>query len=208
MDLAGWVVGVVERFGLAGVAFLVALENLVPPVPSEVVLPMAGFAVARGSFSFPAVVLAATVGSVAGALILYGIARRVGEPRARDWVSRHGNWLMLDGDDVDHAQTWFDRHGHWAVLFGRLAPGVRSIVSLPAGFAHMSIARFTLFTTLGSLAWNAALIGLGLWLGAQWEIVSRYVDAAGWVIWLLLAAGATLFLARRHHARARRGERA
>ena len=197
MGLAEWVVMVVERFGLGGIALLVALESIVPPIPSEVVLPMAGFAVARGSFTFLSVVFAATLGSVTGALALYALGRRVGERRARAWVARHGRWLLVDEEDIDRAEAWFARRGHWAVLVGRLAPGVRSLVSLPAGFVRMPLARFTAYTAVGSLAWNAALVGLGVWLGAQWHVVGPYVDSAGWVVWILVAVLVGIFVVRR-----------
>lgn len=188
MDLAGWVVAIVTRFGLPGVAALVALENLVPPIPSEIVLPMAGFAVTRGAFPFWGVVFAATAGSLAGALATYALGRRVGERRVRAWMDRHGKWLLLGAQDVEKASAWFERHGAWAVLVGRVAPGVRSYVSFPAGFARMPLARFTALTLVGSAAWNVALVGIGAQLGARWHLVEPYVDAAGWVVWLALGA--------------------
>lgn len=203
-DVGGWFVAVVERFGYAGVALLVALENLAPPIPSEVVLPMAGFAVSRGTLTFLGTVLAATVGSVTGALAIYGLGRRVGERRVRGWFDRHGRWLLLSGRDVDRAQGWFDRHGAWAVLLGRLVPGVRSYVSFPAGFARMGLPRFLALTTLGSALWNALLVGLGVQLGARWHLVSGYVDAGGWAVWILIGLALALLAARRWR-RARRG---
>lgn len=208
VDLGGWVIAVVERFGYAGLAFLVALENLVPPIPSEVVLPLAGFAASRGTLTFAGAVGAATVGSVAGALAIYGLGQRVGARRVRAWLERHGRWLLLDGGDVDRAQEWFDRHGASAVLFGRLVPGVRSYVSFPAGFSRMPVWRFALYTALGSAAWNGVLVGLGLLLGSQWRLVSGYVGAGSRVVWVLLAVAFVVFALRRwRKARAGRGRR-
>lgn len=208
VDFGGWVTAVVERFGYAGLAFLVALENLVPPIPSEVVLPLAGFAASRGTLTYFGAVLAATTGSVVGALAIYEMGRRVGSRRVRGWMERHGRWLLLEGEDVDRAQVWFDRHGASAVLFGRLVPGVRSYVSFPAGFSTMPLWRFVLYTALGSAVWNGVLVGLGLLLGAQWHVVSGYVGSASRVVWLvlgLLVAGFALHRWRK--ARAERGPR-
>lgn len=201
MDLAGWVVATVARLGLLGVAALVALENLVPPIPSEVVLPMAGFAVTTGAFSFWGVVVAATLGSLAGALAIYALGRRVGEERVRAWMDRHGKWLLLDARDVDKASAWFARHGRWAVLLGRLAPGVRSYVSFPAGFARMPLARFGALTLVGSAAWNVALVWVGMQLGASWQRVEPYLDAAGWAVWIAIGALLAAVIARRWRRR-------
>ncbi|HET6404980.1 MAG TPA: DedA family protein [Candidatus Thermoplasmatota archaeon] len=212
MSLADWVVRVVERFGYAGVALLVAAENLLPPIPSEVVLPMAGFAVSRGTLTFAGVILAATVGSVGGAAVIYAVGRRVGPARVRAWMERRGRRLGVDGRDADRAQAWFDRHGAWTVLLGRLAPGVRSYVSLPAGFAHMPWPRFLLLTALGSAIWNLLLVSAGVALGAQWHRVEPYVEAGGWVVWTLLGLALLAFVVRRRRRAndrlsARRGER-
>lgn len=203
-DVGSWIVAVVERFGYAGVALLIALENLVPPIPSEVVLPMAGFAVSRGTLTFTGAVAAATAGSVGGALAIYGLGRRVGARRVGEWMDRHGRWLFLSGSDVDRAQDWFDRHGAWAVLLGRLVPGIRSYVSFPAGFARMGLARFVAYTAIGSAAWNALLVGLGLQLGARWHAVSGVVDKGGWIVWTLIAV-AFVWLAVRRRGRRKAG---
>lgn len=201
VGLTGWVVDVVARLGYAGVALLLALESIVPPIPSELVLPVAGFAAQEGRLSFWPIVLAATLGATLGALVLYGLARRVGETRTRAFVERHGRWLMMDGEDVDRSRDWFARHGAKAVLLGRLMPGVRSFVSLPAGFARMPLASFVALTFVGSALWNALLVWLGMRLGAAWPVIGVWVDRVGWGIWLTLAAMVGVIVARRKAAR-------
>ncbi len=174
-DLTDRVADVVEALGYLGVALLVALENVFPPIPSEVVLPLAGFVAGRGDASLPGMIAAATVGSVVGAWILYGIAAAVGPVRLRGFVVRHGKWFRLGERDLERAEEWFDRRSDAAVLIGRCIPLIRSIVSVPAGFRRMPFARFTVFTALGSLVWNAALIGAGAVLGDRWERVGDVV---------------------------------
>lgn len=203
VGLADWVVSVVERFGYVGVALLVAAESIVPPIPSEVILPMAGFAVTRGSLVYLGVVTAATIGSLVGALALYEVGRRVGPARVRALVEHRGRWLGMSGEDADRAEAWFRTRGEWAVLLGRLAPGVRSYVSLPAGSSRMPLGRFLALTAVGSAAWNAALVAAGVALGSQWHLVEPYVDAAGWVVWVALGLALLAFVVRRR-VRARR----
>src|SRR5687767_9311342 len=132
-----WIATVIQRLGYVGVAALTFLENLFPPIPSELVIPLAGFVAARGELQIAIVILAASAGSLAGAIVWYAIGRQVGERRLRAWVDRHGRWLTLSANDVDRAQGWFRRHGKAAVFLGRLVPGVRTFVSLPAGFSAM-----------------------------------------------------------------------
>jgi len=197
MEIADWIVAVVERFGYLGVALLTAAENLFPPLPSEVVLPLVGFAVSKGVLTLAGAVAAATLGAVAGAVALYWIGAAVGMARVRAFVQRRGRWLLLDAEDVDRSEGWFRRNSAWAVLVGRLVPGVRSVVSLPAGAARMPLGSFLLLTTAGSAVWSAALVGLGYILGAQWERVSAWVDRVGMVVWAAIALAVLVVLVRR-----------
>lgn len=174
-DLTQWVTDVIDALGYVGVAFLVALESVFPPIPSEVVLPLAGFVAGRGDASLPGMILAATVGSVVGALVLYGIAALIGPVRLHDFVVRFGRWFTIKETDLVRAEEWFDRRSDVAVLVGRCVPIIRSIVSVPAGFRRMPIVRFTILTTLGSLVWNCALVGAGAALGENWEEVGDWV---------------------------------
>lgn len=163
--LAGWVGSVIDALGPVGVGGLVLLETVIPPIPSEAVLPAAGYLARLGSLSFSATVLATTVASVLGALLLYGVGRAVGAER----TDRMARRLPLVRDkDLQRAWSAFDRWGWQSVLFGRLIPGVRSLVSLPAGARRMPLLRFTALTALGSLVWNVLLLGAGYLLGAAW----------------------------------------
>lgn len=209
--LAGWVLSVVETLGYAGIALLVALETFVPPIPSEVVLPASGFLVSRGEFSFLGVLAAATVGSLAGSLALYALARRLGQARVEGWVERHGRWIGVEPRDLDCAWAWFLRRGSWAVFLGRLVPAVRSLVSLPAGLARMPVGRFALLTGAGSLLWNGLLIAAGWQLGERWGAIGPYYEKVEWAVWGLVLAAFAWHLARRRAAArrdAREGPRA
>jgi len=169
--LVGVAADVMDALGEVGVGLLVAAENLFPPIPSELVLPLAGFLAAQGRLSLTLTIIAATVGSVAGAQVLYEAGRRLGVRRIRAIV---GRLPLMQTDDVDRAEAWFARHGQSAVLFGRCLPVVRSLISVPAGVARMPRWRFVLLTGLGSLTWNATFIGGGYALGAQFERVEEY----------------------------------
>ena len=193
--LVDWATSVVETLGYGGVAFLVALENLFPPIPSEVVLPLAGFVAAGGDASLVGMIVAATIGSIVGAFILYGIAAAIGPVRLRALVIRYGKWFSLDEADLDKTEEWFDRRANLAVLLCRCVPLMRSLISVPAGFRRMPLAPFTLFTLIGSTVWNVMLVGAGYLLGEQWyrvdaplEVFQKAVLAAiavavAWFVW-------------------------
>ena len=170
-----WVRNTVSAGGYPALGGLILAENLFPPIPSELILPLAGFYVGQGEMTFILAVLAATIGSLAGALLLYAIARFGG----RKLVLRFGKVLRVKEQDLDKADDWFDRHGAPIVLFGRLVPGARSLVSIPAGLSEMPVAKFIALTTLGSTAWNCALIGAGWTLGEHYERVGGIVGPIG-----------------------------
>jgi membrane protein DedA with SNARE-associated domain len=177
-----WITALMEALGSPGAGLAVALENLFPPVPSEVILPLAGFTAGQGRISLLAAILWTTAGSVAGALVLYGLGAWLGLDRVRRIADR---LPFVSASDVDKADSWFDRHGNAAVFAGRMVPVVRSLISVPAGVSGMPILRFTLYTAAGSLVWNTALILAGYALGENWELVDRYL---GWVSTAVLAA--------------------
>lgn len=193
--LVDWVISVVETLGYVGVAFLVALENLFPPIPSEVILPLAGFVSVTGDASLVGMIAAATVGSVVGALVLYGIAALIGPVRLRALVDRYGKWFRIDGEDLDRSEGWFDRKASVAVLVCRCIPLIRSLISIPAGLRRMKLTPFILLTTLGSLVWNTLLVGAGYLLGERWEAMEAPLEvfqkvvlaalalAIGWFVW-------------------------
>ena len=194
-DLANWVQDVINQFGYFGVALLVVIENVFPPIPSEIVLPFAGFVAQQGASAVNAtagaaqsdttvvgMMIAATVGSVVGALILYFVSAAIGPERLRGFVERFGKWFGVKSSDLVRAEAWFDRRSSAAVLVGRCVPLIRSIVSIPAGFRRMKLTSFVVLTAIGSAVWNIALIGAGAVLGDQWERVGEYVGVFQWLV--------------------------
>lgn len=177
--LVGWVLEVIEALGAAGVGLLVALESVFPPIPSEVVLPLAGFLAGQGRMDFGTVVAFATAGSLLGALVLYALGAVLGTRRLERLADR---LPLMDARDVQRADAWMARHGSWAVLLGRMVPGVRSLVSIPAGVQRMPLWRFVLLTTAGSALWNVLFIGLGFLLGEQWQRVGAYSDLLNYLV--------------------------
>lgn len=180
--------------GYAGLIAVMIVENLFPPIPSELVLPLAGYEVSRGELTFVATVAAATLGSLAGALILYALGRWGGRPAIERW----GRRMRVGPKELDRAEVWFARWGDWVVLGARLVPGARSVVSIPAGTMRMGVWRFAALTTLGSAVWNSVLIGAGWALGDNWDAISGWVGGASKVVLVAAVLGvAGLLLARR-----------
>ena len=188
-SLATWVQDVIEQLGYLGVALLVVLENVFPPIPSEIVLPFAGFVAQQGSESVVWMILAATVGSVIGALIMYWIAAIIGDERLHAFTRRFGKWVQIREADLTRAEEWFDRHAMSAVLVGRCVPLIRSVVSIPAGFRRMKLIPYIAYTFLGSLVWNIALVGAGAVLGENWERVEPVVATFQWIVIVVILAG-------------------
>lgn len=200
-SIPGWVVQVIETFGYPGVASLLVLEAVFPFVPSELILPFVGFLVGQGRFSFLGATVAATAGSVVAALFLYALGRWIGEERLRRFAQRYGRFLLVKEEDLEKALGWFERHGGKAVLLGRFVPGVRSVISIPAGLAGMPLFRFVSYTALGSAIWNGVLIGLGWALGERWGLVRQYSRFVEYGVLIALAAGGLWFLWRYLRAR-------
>lgn len=194
-DLTNWVIDVIDSLGYPGVALLILLENVFPPIPSEVVLPAAGIHARDGHSLLLGMIIAATIGSILGALVLYAFAAWIGPDRLRAFVVRYGRWCAVRESDLDKAEAWFDRRQEAAVLICRCVPLVRSLVSIPAGFRRMNVLRFTAYTALGSLVWNAALITVGYTARQHWDrvqsimsyvqygVVVAILGAAGWFLW-------------------------
>lgn len=186
--LGDFVVSIMEAIGPVGVAVAVFAENLFPPIPSELILPLAGFTAANGSFSPWAALIWATVGSVVGALMLYGIGAWLGRVR----MYKIADWLpLVDIEDVEKTERWFNRHGYWTVLLGRMVPIFRSLISIPAGIERMNVWLFTLLTLIGSGVWNTIFVWAGYILGDNWHLVSDYAD----IFSNLVLAAVVLFLA-------------
>ena len=199
-DLATWVQDVINQFGYFGVALLVVIENVFPPIPSEIVLPFAGFVAQQGSgaaqsdTSVIGMMIAATVGSVVGALILYFVSAAIGPDRLRAFVEKFSKWFGVKPADLVRAEAWFDRRSSLAVLVGRCVPLIRSIVSIPAGFRRIKLSSFVVLTALGSAVWNIALIGAGAVLKDQWDRVGDYVGVFQWVVILAIVVFVVRFV--------------
>ncbi|MFG1798609.1 DedA family protein [Micromonospora carbonacea] len=202
--LTGWVADVIGALGAVGVALLVALESIIPPIPSEIVLAMAGYLASQGQFNVVLIVVAATVGSLLGALVLYWLGAVIGEERLKRWLDRIP---LVDRDDLDKADRWFERHGRWAVLIGRVVPVVRSLVSVPAGADRMPLGEFVLLTTLGSGVWNALIVGAGFALGSRWEEVDRYSSWFNYAIFAVLGVMVVSWAAKKVRRRRARRDR-
>ena len=186
--MASWIESVVQTTGLFGIAFLMLLENVFPPIPSELIMPLAGYTAAQGEANIVLVIVAGTIGSLAGAFLWYAIGLWVGEERLKRWADRHGRWITLSRDEIDKADDWFDRHGHKAVLIGRLIPTVRTLISVPAGLSEMPWMRFLLYSGIGTTLWTAALALLGYWLGSSYENVSSWLDPVSLAVVAAIAA--------------------
>ncbi|WP_431909768.1 DedA family protein [Micromonospora carbonacea] len=202
--LTGWVADVIGALGAVGVALLVALESIIPPIPSEIVLAMAGYLASQGQFNVVLIVVAATVGSLLGALVLYWLGAVIGEERLKRWLDRIP---LVDRDDLDKADRWFERHGRWAVLIGRVVPVVRSLVSVPAGADRMPLGEFVLLTTLGSGVWNALIVGAGFALGSRWEEVDRYSNWFNYAIFAVFGVMVVSWAAKKVRRRRARRDR-
>lgn len=174
--MQGFIVDIMNHYGYFGIALLIAIENIFPPIPSEVILTFGGFMTTVTSLNIWGVVAAATVGSVAGAVVLYGIGRWFNRERLERIIGgKVGRVLHLKPQDISRAGTWFARRGKWTVFFCRFIPVVRSLISIPAGMAQMNMGLFLLFTVLGTGIWNIVLVYLGSFFGSSWEMIAGYV---------------------------------
>ncbi|GAA5126400.1 DedA family protein [Pseudonocardia adelaidensis] len=202
--MAEWVFGVVDRLGSLGVGLLILLENVVPPIPSEVILPLAGFRARTGALNVLAVWPAATAGSVLGALLLYGLGAWLGYERLHRLAGRRW-FVFVSRRDLERGDAAFDRHGGKMVLLARCVPFLRSVVSIPAGISGMPLVRFVVLTAIGSGVWNAGFIALGWALGENWERVEGLIGPVGYVVLALLAVGLVVLVVRRLRSRSAAG---
>lgn len=168
--------------GYFGIVVLMFIENLFPPIPSEYIMPLAGFMVAEERLSLIGIIIAGTSGSVAGALVLYYCGRKLGAERLKKFTDRYGRWLTLSRDDIERANGWLDRHGAAAVLVCRLIPGIRSLISIPAGINRMNLFSFLVFTTIGAAIWTSVLAYAGYLLGSNFRAVEQYLDPISLVV--------------------------
>lgn len=192
-----WITNTISSLGYVGIALLMMLENVFPPIPSEVIMPLAGFTVQQGKLEMLFVILAGTVGSVVGTLPWYYLGKVVGEKRLRQWIDKYGKWLTISSSDIDKSKRWFRKNGAAVVFFGRLIPGIRTYISIPAGFQGMSLFPYLLYSTIGTLLWIGLLSYAGFVLGQNYHQVKQYLaPVSGIVLTLLLIASAIWFFGR------------
>ncbi|GAB3057491.1 DedA family protein [Virgibacillus ainsalahensis] len=190
--MQNWVTDFMEEFGYMGIFLMMAIENVFPPIPSEIVLPFGGFLTTYTELSIIGVVMTATAGSFIGAVILYGIGLLLDVERLENIVDRWGHILHVKKRDIHRADAWFDKYGYWTVLFCRMVPLVRSLISIPAGMSNMSFWLFLLFTTIGTVIWNVILITAGVLLGEAWEDLLGFMDVYSTIIYVCIAIGMIL----------------
>ena len=184
--MENWITEFMSEFGYFGVLLLIMLENIFPPIPSEVILTFGGFMTTYSVMTPIGVIIAATVGSVVGAMVLYSIGLLIDVSRLEKIVDRWGGFLRLTRKDIHRADAWFDKYGPWTVLFCRLIPLIRSLISIPAGMSGMNFPLFILLTTIGSLVWNIILVSLGVAVGDNWESIVTYMDVYSNIAYALL----------------------
>lgn len=199
--ITGFAARGIDAMGEWGVGLFTLAETVIPPIPSEVILPLAGFLTRQGTMSLVLVFVTSTLGAYAGALLLYWLGARLGLERAISGLSR---LPLVDREDFEKAADWFQRHGRSAVFFGRFFPGVRSLISVPAGAGKMNLATFSIFTIAGSGLWNALLIGLGVLLGAQYHLIDQYSKYLNYAVYAGVAATVAWLLVRAYRRKRER----
>jgi membrane protein DedA with SNARE-associated domain len=193
-----WITNLMTSMGYLGIGLLMFLENLFPPIPSELIMPLAGFNIAKGKMAFLPAIGAGTIGTVLGALPWYYLGCQLSEERIKKLIDRYGKWLRISGRDVDRAKGWFDRSGQFAVLIGRLIPGVRTLISLPAGMAKMPIVPFILYSTVGTALWVSLLTYGGYLLGDKYEEIEHFIAPFSKIILGLILGAALVWLLRKY----------
>ena len=193
--MTGWITQTIEQLGYVGIALLMFLENLFPPIPSELIMPLAGFTVAKGEMNFLVAVIAGVVGTILGAFPWYYAGRILDEPRLERLADRYGKWITVSSTDIKKANKWFYRYGAKAVFLCRLVPGVRTLISLPAGINNMPLLPFALYSTLGTTLWILLLTTAGYKLGENYDLVDEYIGPLSKIVLLSLAIWFVLWIA-------------
>jgi len=171
-----WVENIISTGGYPGLYFVMFLENVFPPIPSEVVLPLAGSLSLSGRFSIPLITIVGMLGSLTGAFLFYGLGKWLGEERVRNIIGKFGKYALLSVDDFDKSKDWFDKYDEWVIFFSRMVPIVRSLISIPAGVADMNLPKFSIYTILGTALWSFILSYAGRLLGEQWPIITDFIN--------------------------------
>ena len=186
--MSDWITGF-EKMGTLGIALLMFAENVFPPIPSELIMPLAGFSAAQGERNLLMVIIAGSIGSLLGALLWYYIGHKIGAERLERWAAKHGRWLTLSPKEVEQSCAWFNRHGGKAVFIGRLMPAVRTLISVPAGIAGMPLGSFLVYSTAGTIIWTALLATAGYFLESQYDKVAHWMNPVSNVVIGLIILG-------------------
>jgi len=192
--MESWITSVMEQFGYFGIALLILLENVFPPIPSEVILTFGGFMTTKSDLTVLGVVVASTIGSVGGAVILYWIGRILNVERIERIIEKWGKYLRLTKEDVRKADAWFDKYGPWTVFFCRFIPLIRSLISVPAGMSGMNQWLFLVLTIIGTLIWNLVLVLVGAKVGDNWHQIVNYMDVYSNFMYAVIAIGIIVFV--------------
>lgn len=199
-----WITNTIQSLGYFGIGLLMFLENLFPPIPSELIMPLAGFTASQGKMSLVPAIAAGVIGTVLGALPWFYLGKFLGETRIKHWITLYGAWIGISTKEIDKAQQWFYRHGNKAVFFGRFIPGVRTLISLPAGFSNMAMPQFLIYSTLGTLGWTMLLTLAGYFLGQNYTLVDEYLGPLSKIILGLLVLAFIVWLVRHRRERQKR----
>lgn len=192
-----WILQIMTSLNYVGIGLLMFLENLFPPIPSELIMPLAGFTIAEGQMQFFPAILAGVLGTMLGALPWYYVGKIVGEERIKNYVDRHGKWISISRKDIEKADRWFHRHGEKAVFFGRLVPGVRTLISLPAGISNMNLIPFLIYSTIGTTIWVGLLTFAGYKLGENYELVDEYLAPVSKIVAAILVVAFIIWIVRK-----------
>ncbi len=198
MNLDEWVIAIMEQLGYAGIALLMFLDNVFPPLPSEIIMPSAGFVAARGELTLTGVIIAGSIGSLIAAAVLYGLGRRISQSTLLNLTARYGKYLMVKPQDVKKALDWFEHYGHRVVFIGRMVPAVRSLISIPAGMSHMPFWKFMFYSSLGTIIWTTFLACVGFYFGENLEKMDQILSQSGNIILVLLLLSFCIYLLRKY----------
>ena len=199
--MTDWIISIMEQLGYFGIALLMFLDNVLPPIPSEVIMPSAGFAASKGQLLLSGVIIAGSIGSLVAAALLYWVGRRIPNQSIFNWVDRYGKYLFIKSEDVKKALDWFEKYGHRVVFFGRMIPAVRSLISIPAGMSHMPFWKFMLYSGVGTIIWTTFLACVGYYFGNNIELMQQIFSRVGYVIITIVLILVAYFFYKKSKAR-------
>jgi len=187
MSLEEWVLSIMEKLGYLGIAFLMFLDNVFPPIPSEIIMPSAGYTASKGELTLIGVIIAGSIGSIAAAMLLYWVGRKVPQPQLFKFIERYGKYLRIQVTDLEKALNWFNKHGHRIVFFGRMIPAVRSLISIPAGMSRMPFAKFMIYSSVGTIIWTSFLAYLGYHFSENQALMTAIMQRMSYFILTIVA---------------------